>query len=163
MIKQLSLAATAVLLSSCVSSYTLPEGYSGPTAIIKDTAIKTGATKAEAFQVSKINGQFDRSSPMATPYGGGMLVTLRESKRTVPAGQPITLTISGGNIYAADGAGLANMISGNAKKHVSGDVVFTPKANKVYKVNGVAGKESSSVWIEDESSRKIVTNKLTKN
>lgn len=163
MIKKLSLLIAAGFLSSCVSYYNLPEGYAGPTAVIKDTATQTGVTKAEAFQVSKINGQLDRSSPMATPYGGGMVVTLMESKRTVPAGQPISLTISGGNIYAADGAGLADMISGNAKKYVSGDVVFTPKANEVYRVNGVAGKESSSVWIEDESSRKIVSRKVTKN
>jgi len=163
MIKQLTSLALAVSLSSCVSSYNLPEGYTGPTAIIKDSATITGSTKAEAFQVSKIDGQLDRTTPMATPYGGGMVVTLQESKRTIPAGKPITVTIAGGNIYAADGAALADMISGNSKKHVHGDVVFTPKSNKVYRVNGVAGKQSSSVWIEDERSGKIVTEKITKN
>jgi hypothetical protein len=159
-IMTLALAAT---LPSCVSTYKIPEGYAGPTAIIKDTATKTGITKAEAFQVSKINGLMDTTSPMATPYGGGLAVSLRESQRTVPAGSPITITLSGGNIYAADGAALADMMSGNAKKYVTGDVVFTPKPNGIYKVNGVAGKDSSTVWVEEEVARKVVTEKLTKN
>jgi hypothetical protein len=141
----------------------MPEGYAGPTATVKDTASKTGMTKAEAFQVAKINGLIDTTSPMATPYGGGIGVSLKESKRTIPAGKPITITLTGGNIYAADGAALADMVSGNAKKAVTGDVVFTPKSNGVYKVNGVAGKDSSTVWIEEEATRKVVTQKLTSN
>lgn len=151
----------ALLLPSCVSYYSLPDGYTGPTATIKDTASKTGAVKAEAFQVTKIEGETEGNSPLATPYGGGMVVTLRDSSRRVPAGSPITLTISGGDIYAADGAALFNMISGNMKKSVSGDVVFTPKANGVYKVTGFAGKQSSSVWIEEESSGRVVTKKIS--
>ena len=162
MIKQLVSLVIVASLSSCVTTYKIPESYTGSTAVIKDTAIKTGMTKAEAFQVSKIEGQFDATSPMATPYGGGMVVSLKESKRTIPAGKPITLTITGGNIYAADGAALADKMSGNAKKLVTGDVVFTPKPNGSYKVNGIAGKESSSVWIEDGSIGKIVTQKITK-
>jgi hypothetical protein len=161
MIKPLVSLAIVATLSSCVTIYKLPEGYTGPTATIKDTAIKTGNTKAEAFEVSKIEGQIDTTSPMATPRGGGMFVYLQESKRTVPAGKPITLTIEGGDIYAADGAALADMMSGNAKKVVTGDVVFTPKPNGSYKVNGIAGKESSSVWVEDESNGKLVTRKIT--
>ncbi len=163
MTKYLTLPFIAILVSSCISSYQLPEGYTGPTAVIKDTASKTGAIKAEAFQVSKIDGKLDRNSPMATLYGGGMGVILKDSKRIVPAGKPITLTISGGNIYAADGAALFDSMSGNAKKYVQGDVSFTPEPNEVYRVNGVAGKESSCVWIEDESSKKMVTSKVIKN
>lgn len=148
-------------LTSCGSYYSLPDGYTGPTAIIKDTASKTGAAKAEAFQVTKIEGKTEGNSPMATPYGGGMGVTLRDSSRRVPAGHPITLTLSGGDVYAADGAALFDMISGNAKKPVSGDVVFTPKANGKYKVTGFAGQQSSSVWIEEESSGRVVTKKIS--
>lgn len=155
--------AFVATLPSCISTYKIPEGYAGPTAIIKDTANKTGMTKAEAFQVSKINGLVDTTSPMATPRGGGMGVSLKESKRTIPAGSPITLTLSGGNIYAADGAALADMLSGNAKKHVTGDVVFTPKPNQIYKVNGIAEKASSSVWVEEEGTRKVVTQKIIQN
>jgi hypothetical protein len=163
MIKQLISLAIVASLTSCVSNYKIPEGYSGPTAILKDTATKTGITKAEAFRVTKINGLNDTKSPMATPYGGGIGVSLKESVRTLPAGSLVTVTLSGGNIYAADGAALADMMSGNAKMSVSGDVMFTPKPNGVYKVNGVAGKDSSSVWIEEESTRKIVTQKITAN
>ncbi len=148
-------------ISSCVSYYSVPEGYTGPTATIQDTATKTGVIKAESFQVSKINGQFDNNSPMATSYGGGVGVTLKESKRTVPANTPLTLSLYGGNIYAADGAALADRLTGQAKKSVSGDVTFTPKKDRVYKVNGVAGKETSSIWIE-ESSGKKVTDVITK-
>ncbi len=161
--KLASFAVLAVSLSGCVSTYKIPAGSTGPTARLKDTATQTGSMKAEAFQVSKINGLRDTMSPMATPYGGGMSVSLKESSRAIPAGSPITVTLSGGNIYAADGAALADMMSGNAKKSVVGDVVFIPKANGVYKVCGNAGKDSSSIWIEEEGTRKIVTQKITKN
>jgi hypothetical protein len=157
MIKQIVSMTLIASLTSCVSTYQLPDGYSGPTAVIKDSATKTGTTKAEAFKVTKIDGQYDGHSPMATPRGGGMVVSLKESMRTVPAGKPITLTISGSNIYAADGAAMADMLSGNAAKAVSGNVVLTPKPNAVYDVKGIVGKNSSSVWIEDVSHKKVGT------
>ena len=115
------------------------------------------------FQVYKINGRLDKNSITYTPYGGQITIKSEGSKRAVPAGNPITLTISGGDIYTSDGVALADMMSGKSNKYVSGDVTFTPKPNKVYRVNGMAAKTSSSVWVEEESSGRLVTSKVTKN
>ncbi|MDQ8191774.1 hypothetical protein [Roseibacillus persicicus] len=151
---------SATLLSNCVSYYRLPDGYTGPRATVKDTATQVTPLKAEIFRVQKINGETDGNTPMATPYGGGMGVVLRSSQREIPAGEPITLTIGGGDSYAADGAALIDSMAGKRRKSVSGDIIFIPKADKTYVVKGTTGKDSSSVWLEEEGTQRLVSKKL---
>ena len=44
---------------------------------------------------------------------------------------------------------------------VKGVLVFTPKANTTYVIRCSLGPELAEIWIEDEASRAIVSNKLS--
>lgn len=150
----------AVLFSSC-ASYELPKGYSGPTAFIRSSGKQVNSVKGEGYYVLAVNDKFVNHSPMATPYGGGMGLSLSERTIQVPC-EPLDLKISGGNIYAADGVALADsMIGGN--HYVNGHVKFTPKANGDYSVTGVTGKDRTAVWIVDNKTGKVAGNKVEEN
>ncbi|MGB6223072.1 hypothetical protein [Haloferula sp.] len=150
--KLLSVAALAGLFSSCANNYSLPKDYTGPTATIQNTGTAQDAFKASVFRVSKVEGKNSLSSPMRTPYGGGPGVMIGESKVQIPAGQPIQLTLSAHDHFAADGAALVYTFGGNVAKTATETFTFTPKANATYLVNGQLGKESSSVWMNDAAS-----------
>ena len=147
--KLLSVTALAVSFSSCSFNYSLPKDYTGPTATIYNAGTAQDAFKATVFRVSKVDGKNSLSSPMRTPYGGGPGIMIGESKIQVPAGQPIQLTLSAYDDFAADGAALAYTLGGNVSKTATETVIFTPKANANYSVRGMLGKEFSSVWMED--------------
>lgn len=152
--------ALGVLLSSC-ASYRLPEGYSGSTASIRSTGKRVNSVKGEGYYILEVNGKFAQHSPMATPRGAGMGISLSERTLQVPC-EPLELKLSGGNIYAADGVALADsMIGGNHQ--VSGKVSFTPRPNGDYSVTGVTGKEQTAVWIVDNKTGKIASSKVAKN
>jgi len=98
-----------VLLSSC-ASYQLPEGYSGSTASIRSTGKRVNSVKGEGYYILEVNGKFAQHSPMATPRGAGMGISLSERPLQVPC-EPLELKLSGGSIYAADGVALADSMS----------------------------------------------------
>lgn len=148
------LCALGALFSSC-APYQLPEGYTGPTASIRSTGKSVNSVKAEGYYILEVNGKFANHSPMGTARGAGMGVVIKEQTLQVPS-EPLNLTLSGGNIYAADGVAMADsMIGGNHQ--VSGDVSFTPKPNGDYSVTGVTGKERCAVWIVDNKTGKVVS------
>lgn len=160
-ILQLLALPLCFFLSNCVGpSYKIPAGYTGPMATLKNSGSAVSAVRAEIFNVYKIDGLHSNAkSPMATPYGGGPFVTLRESYTEIPA-KKVIVNIVGHDLYAADGMALLGKLSGAERKPVSGDVELNPKPNGVYVVRGLLGKQSSSVWIEDAATGKPVTRKV---
>lgn len=82
-----SLAMIALSLVACVGpTYQLPPAYNGPLATIKNSGKELSPFKAEIFSVEKIDGLASPlQSPMATPYGGGPFVTMREAQAQIPA------------------------------------------------------------------------------
>ena len=150
----------ASLCSSCVSFYELPAGHAGPTAVIRSTGKPVNSVKAEGYYIVEVNGKSARHSPMATPRGGGMGISLEQKTVQVPC-ESLDLKLSGGNIYAADGVAMADsMVGGNHS--VSGRITFTPKANGDYTVTGTTGKDYTAVWIVDNKTGKISSNKVEK-
>lgn len=147
----------AMLFSSC-ATYELPPGYSGATASIRSTGKNVSSVKGEAYYIIAVNGKSAMHSPMATPYGGGMFLSLRERTLQVPC-EPLDLKLSGGNIYAADGVAMADSIAGG-NQSVTGNVKFTPKANGDYSVTGITGKGQTAVWIVDNKTGKIASGKV---
>jgi len=156
--------ATSVLLaslcSSCVSFYELPAGHSGPTAVIRSSGKPVNSVKAEGYYIVSVNGKSARHSPMATPYGAGMGVSLEAKSIQVPC-EPLELKLSGGNVYAADGVAMADTLVGG-NHSVSGNVTFTPKPNGDYTVTGTTGKGYTGVWIVDNKTGKVASNKVEK-
>lgn len=149
-------------LPGCISTYALPEAYSGPTAVIHSSSETVSSVKGKGYYVSEIDGKtVSKSSPMATPYGAGMAVILKDTETKVPA-QPVTLTLVGATVYAADGAAMIDGMSGGSR-FVSGEMAFTPKANGRYRVKGtLEPKGGESVWLEDEMSGKMIGQKIVK-
>ncbi|WP_367874165.1 hypothetical protein [Luteolibacter sp. Populi] len=162
--RSLKLAAAGLAfasLPSCVKYHNLPEGYSGPVATIRGTAAQGNVFKGQSFRVTKVDGlEIAGRGAVATPTGGGPVLAVREPQVQVLP-KPVTLTLTGSTIYAADGPALVDSMIGGAR-HVSGDLSFTPKAGGEYRVKGILEKGSESVWLEEEKSGKLVGNKITK-
>jgi hypothetical protein len=149
-------AALMLPLASCVQYYHQPAPGTTATATLVNTSSGHDAFKASVFKVEKINGKLSTESPMKTPYGGGPVVRMGESKVMIAANQPAVVELYAYDHFAAEGAGLFYAIGGKISKSASETITFTPKANAVYVVKGQLGKESSSVWLEDQATGKHV-------
>ena len=163
--RSLKLAAASlafVTLPSCVKYHNLPTDYSGPVAVIRGTSAQNNVFKGQSFSVTKVDGlQVYGRGAVATPVGGGPVLAVQEPQvKILP--QPVTLTLTGSTIYAADGPALIDSMAGGAR-HVSGDLSFTPKAGSEYRVKGLLEKGAESVWLVEEKSGKMIGNKITKN
>ncbi|MCW1916209.1 hypothetical protein OJ996_21645 [Luteolibacter sp. GHJ8] len=156
-----SIAFTAATLSSCVQYHNLPTDYSGPVAIVRGTSAQKNVFKGEGFTVSKVNGKMVHGrGTVATPVGGGPVLAVQEPEvRILP--QPVTLTLTGSTVYAADGPALVDSMIGGSR-HVSGDISFTPKAGGEYRVKGMLERGSESVWLVEEKSGKLIGHKIVK-
>ncbi len=148
-----SLPLAALLLAGCENHYRLPEGYTGPTAVIRSSSSRYNAVKGERFVVSEIDGKAVRQQP-AQPYGGGPVLALQDTEVTVPV-QPLALTLSGGTVYGSDGIALVDMASGGSRQ-VSGKLSFTPRAGGRYQVRGTLEKGRESIWLADEKTGKAI-------
>jgi hypothetical protein len=159
--KCFSICLVPFLLSvSCVTSYKIPENYSGAKAKIISSSKSVNNVKGYGFQVAKINGQYVDHSPVNTPRGGGMVLMLQDKELELPC-QPLTLTLNGGSIYAADGAAMADsMMGGN--QQATGDIQFTPKPNATYIATGIVSKGYTAVWLIDQKTNRIVSPKIEK-
>lgn len=158
---KMSLVAIALTtLPSCVDYYKLPNGYSGATAVIRNSSKPINAVKGEGYEVSHVNGKIVDASTVATPRGGGVLLMTRDTELKVPA-EPLTLTLRGATIYAADGVAMADAMIGGSR-NVSGPISFTPKAGGEYRVKGTLEKGNTAVWLVEEKTGKPIGQKIEK-
>lgn len=147
-----------VLLSGCATlSPPVPEGYSGPVAIVKDSVKPISESKADFFYVSEIDGKRIDDSRLRTlrmNQGRGFNMTPALIERNVPA-QSSVFTLVGRTEYAAPILALTNTVY-----QVTGKVTFSPETYKNYVVRGELGESYSAVWLEDEATGKIVGEKI---
>ena len=152
------LASLACLLTGCASySPSIPEGYVGPQATIKDSATVHSASKVDYFYVAKIDGKIvnnSRAASLAANQGRGFQMSPVILTRDVPA-RPLTLDIVARTEYAAPILALTSTVY-----QVAGQITFTPAASKFYVVRGILSAEYAAVWIEDQESRQIVDKKI---
>lgn len=134
----------------------IPEGYTGPRATVKDSVLKHSASKADFFYLDKVDGRDIETSLTATfqhNYGGGLTMTPVVIRNDVPA-QNIRVEIVGRTYHAAPIQSFTN-----TEYRVAGEVDFAPEAGRVYTVKGILGEKYSAVWIETEdgksASRKV--------
>lgn len=135
----------------------VPDGYTGPLAIVKDSVKKHSTSKADFFYLEKIEGnriEDSRSKTLAVNYGRGMYMEPFVLDRKVPA-KMCTVLIVGRTEYAAPILALTNTVY-----EVSGELTFKPEPGKTYVVVGELGEEYSAVWIEEEESKQVVGNKV---
>ena len=153
----LSLALLLGISGCATTSSPLPEGYKGPTAIIKDSLISLGPQKANFFFVSTVDGKKVENSLIKTRqvnYGRGLHMTPELIERQV-AIQPTVITVVGRTEYAAPILALTNDVY-----EVKGEISFTPVENRTYSVYGELDENNSAVWLEDESDHKVIGNKI---
>src|SRR3569833_1676062 len=158
MLKLLPLIIVLALLAGCVSS-PLPDGYKGLTATISDSFTRGDAKKSDFFWVDQVDGRKIEDSVMKTSkdiQGRGFFMEPKNDSRPIAA-QKVTLTIKGSTVYAADILAMIHKIYS-----VEGQVTIDAQPGVSYVVKGELGQNGCSVWIEDASSGKMVSEKITK-
>jgi hypothetical protein len=151
----------AFTLSGCATfAPSVPEGYTGPVAIIKDSVKPLSQSKADFFYVSEIDGKQIEDSRIKTlrlNQGRGFNMTPSLIERNVPA-QNATFTLVGRTEYAAPILALTNTVY-----QVTGKVTFSPETYRSYVVRGELGESYSAVWLEDEVTGKTIGEKIEVN
>jgi hypothetical protein len=147
------------LLTGCVSySPSIPTGYTGPKAVIKDTATVHSTRKIDYFYVEKVSGLLVENSKEASReanYGRGLYMQPITLEREVPAGSKLAITIVGKTEHAAPILAMTN-----AEYEVKGEIVFTPAVDGRYIVKGGLSKDLSEIWIEDQQNGQLVSEKI---
>lgn len=133
----------------------VPEGYDGPLATLKDTAKMYSYAKADAFYLTSVDGREVENSRLRLENAhydvapDKILV-----KRDIPATE-LTLGIEGRTLYSAPIMTLMSTVH-----RVAGTVDFVPEAGKTYAVKGQLGDNYAAVWIEDAATHDIVTERV---
>jgi hypothetical protein len=149
-------------LTACASYNPVPPGYTGPVAVIHDSTEAEGGTKGRLFFVEEIDGnRIDnaRTETRRASQGRGFALTTNGSMRTVPV-KSMRLKLIGTHVVAAPIHEMASRAIGTFFE-VEGVIEFTPKPNGTYRVRGELKKNASTVWIEDDETREMVTAKIT--
>lgn len=130
-------------------------------ATIADSGFSETDTRAQLFMVAEVDGQSipnaSSESSQASSGAGFRLTTLLTS-REVPA-RALKLKLVGTHKTGAPIQSLLGMAAGNFFS-VTGVVDFTPSAGVGYVVKGELKKEGSSIWIEDATTGRHVTEKV---
>lgn len=146
-------------LSGCATYQpATPTEYTGPTAVIKDSAKVLSGSKADFYYVELVDGakvENSRIRTLVANHGRGASMTPVVMDRQVPA-RPLKLSVAARTEYGAPVLALTGTVY-----QVKGMVEFTPEANKTYTVRGELG-EDSSVWVEEDESKTIVGAKVEK-
>ena len=152
-----AMALALLALCACVGNPE-PEDDGGPIATVADTADKDSSGGVDFFFVEKVGGRKVSTSLAATARASeGMGFSMRPVllDHAVPAGTPVTVTITGRTHYGAPIQEMTNTIY-----QVSGDVTFTPVATHVYDVKGYLREDRSAVWIVDNVTGDLVGKKV---
>lgn len=147
----------ALMLSGCATTEPpVPENYSGPTALIKDSVKKHSTEKSDFFSLEAIDEKDIPNSRISTRianHGKGFYMEPVLVERRVKA-QPAAFKVVARTEYAAPILALTNPVY-----QVISKVQFSPESGKVYVVKGELGESYSSVWIEDEQSGQVIGDK----
>lgn len=159
--KILGVLALAAILGGCVSySASVPDGYDGPLATVKDSVHVYSVQKADFFYLSAVDDRIIKDSLSETEsvnYGRGFNMTPVVLDHDIPA-QECRVTIIGRTQYAAPILALTNKVY-----EVRGEVAFRPQSDAVYVVRGELGEDYSAVWLEEEGTGQIVGEKIEVN
>jgi len=141
--------ASLAFLASCVSS-PIPEGYTGPTATIRDSARPESGSRAIFFYVAKIDGNAIKDSLAVTRqvnYGRGASLTPKVIERKVPA-RRLVLTLEGRTAY---GAPIQEIFNTKTMYRVDAIVEFEPAPDRVYVVMGILQQDRTEIWLADDA------------
>jgi hypothetical protein len=163
MSRALALLGLLLALTGCATYQPVPQGYTGPTASVRDSGFSEDGTKAQMFALMEIDGNrlsnaFGASA--IASQGRGSSLTTVYPERAVQI-RPMKVMLRGSHATGAPIHAMASQMAGTFFS-VEGTVTFAPTANGKYVVKGELKKEKSSVWIEDAETGQAVTEKVTK-
>lgn len=142
----LLIASSFLLLSACVTYQPLPDGYSGPTALIVDTSGYVSSTRVHFFQLVGVDGRSVLSSSTSTTSassGQGFVMSVREESRLVPAGDLVV------SIQATTHVAAPILALGGDMHSIRGDVEVSLEEGVGYYVRGRLTRAYKAVWLED--------------
>ncbi|WP_162918390.1 hypothetical protein [Taklimakanibacter deserti] len=147
-----------LLLAGCTK--TLPDNYSGPTAVVKDTYanyVEGGFfrdEKVDLFVMQTMDGKLIDNGQLATARASfksslGIALKPQAYERRVPI-RPMTIGLAAIISYAAGG-----QYGGSREPQTmaSRKVKFNPVAGETYVVRGRIARDNSAVWLETASGR----------
>ena len=156
------LTSLVVLFQGCATPPPVQESFTGPTAIIADTATGGGRGSGGVFfTVTKLDGKAVANSLGASrqaSFGRGMDLRVSQMERRVLAGK-VRLELLGRVAYAAPIQEIFSSLR-NRLYSVSGTIEVELKPDVRYRVNGVLDELRQEVWIEEEASRRVVGQKI---
>jgi hypothetical protein len=137
----------------------VPDGYTGPTAIIKDSArAAPGDTCGDFFFLHEYDGKAADNALQASARdnaGSGLRMrVVNQFSRPVPA-RTATIFIIGRTHCAAPIQELTGTVW-----LVGGKIEINPAGGSVYVIKGELKPDHSAVWIEDEATGTQLGNKL---
>jgi hypothetical protein len=152
-------AVASIVVAGCATfEEGTPASYAGPTVQVRDTAETQSARLAYIFELREIDGRRLRSSGIATVsanQGRGFSQSAVVVGHKVPA-VAAKVTIAASTQYAAPILAMTNPTCS-----VTGSVEFKPEPGKSYVVRGRIAPQACAVWIEDEQSKKPVTQEVS--
>ena len=157
-IRHVATLGFVALVSACTSyKPSLPDGYVGPRAAIRDTSVDQSQTRSDLFYISKVDGEAIRnteSATLAANRGRGFSLTPSTLIHAVPA-RSSKFTVIGVSHYAAPILALTSPVY-----RIEGVVEFTPQEGKLYAVRGSLSSGTSTVWIEDDTTAQVMGTKV---
>ena len=162
--KLFTLTALVLVLCACeTSSPLIPRGYTGATAVIRDSAANVSDSSGDYFFIYRVNGYEVANALFETRNDHTFdpllsrptsLMSPKVVDRQVAA-RPATYTIVAASAYATPELEIAHPLY-----TIAGDLVFSPEPGAAYVVRGSLGPEQSSVWIENEATGAVVAGKF---
>lgn len=156
------LVAAIASTAGCAAYKPVPVGFTGPVAVIRDSAENESGSKGRLFYVAEVDGNHIDNARTATKqasYGRGFSLSTGTTAREVPI-RPMQLKLVGSHVVAAPIHEMASRAAGTFFD-VNGVIEFTPTAGRKYVVRGELKKDASTVWLEDDETREVVTTKIT--
>jgi hypothetical protein len=152
----------ALFLHGCATYKPVPEGYTGPVALVSDSGFSESGTKAQLFALVEVEGNAIENSfgaSASASHGQGFALTTRFVSRPVPA-RSMKVRLKGSHTTGAPIHAIVSQAAGTFFS-VEGTADFTPQSGGNYVVKGELKKDGSSVWIEDTATGQPVTQKIT--
>lgn len=154
--------AISISLASCAIYKPVPDGYTGPVAMLADSGFSEDGTKAQLFSLMEVDGNAVQSSfgaSASASYGQGFALTTRIVSRPIPA-KPMKVKLKGAHTTGAPIHAIFSQMSGTFFS-VEGIADFDPVPGGDYVVKGTLKKNGSLVWIEDVRTGEAVTRKIS--
>lgn len=155
------LLVCALLLAGCAAKL-VPDDYTGPTAVVRDSSINQGdggqqkSGHSQYFVLVAVDGKEVQNSFSQTFAGAEGYTNFRVHDRKVPI-RPMQVTLRAVAYYPKGLKGPGGDFGADQITAIAGQrtVSFSPVAGEAYVVRGKANEQESSAWIETSAGQRV--------